>query len=263
MSRERVVAVVYGMGCHLAFLIAIVLMGYEVYFGFTRGIMPIGSEHGRLFNLLLIAQFPVVHSFLLTTRGRWLLWRLVPLGLGERLATTTFALIASLQLLLVFLLWTPTTVIWYSPTGGANLALSTLFAVAWCLLVKAIADASVALHTGFLGWSAVFRGEKPRFPSPAERGAYRYVRQPIYLAFALILLCGPVWSPDHLAFTVVWGAYCIFGPRLKERRFSVWYGTEFQNYQRRVPYMIPRFRGRREGGTSLGEGGERGRQHLD
>jgi protein-S-isoprenylcysteine O-methyltransferase Ste14 len=241
--RDKVIALTYGVICHLAFGVAIVLMAYDVYFGFTRSLWPIGGDHGRLWNTLLVCQFPLIHSLLLSKRGRRILGWCAPGKLGEQLSTTTFAVVSSLQLVAVFLLWTPSETVWFAPTGALKMIMSIFFIGAWVLLVKAISDASIALHTGFLGWSSVFRGRAPRFDAPAERGSYRYLRQPIYLAFALILFTGPVWSPDHLFFFLVWGGYCVLGPRLKERRLSAWYGEEYRRYQRAVPYMIPRFRG--------------------
>lgn len=238
--REKVIAVAYGTVCHVAFLVAILLMAYDTYFGFTRALWPIGGEYGRWWNIALVLQFPVVHSVLLTTRGRRFMAWLAPAGIGDRLTTTTFAIISSLQLGSVFLLWTPTETVWFRPSGGVGVSMTLLFIGAWLLLGKAIWDASIALHTGFLGWNAVFRGDKPRFRPPPDRGTYRVIRQPIYLAFALILLTGPVWSPDHLFFLMVWGGYCVIGPLFKEKRLLLWYGERYRRYQSAVPYMLPR-----------------------
>jgi protein-S-isoprenylcysteine O-methyltransferase Ste14 len=240
--KQKLTAALLGTLCHTLFALAIVLMGYDVYYGFTRGLLPIGGEYGRYFNLLLIAQFPIAHSLLLTPRGRSFLAAIVPGGAGKDLVTTTFATVASIQLLFVFLLWTPTETIWFEPHGTGLVLWSILFAGAWGLLLKALYDTSLALHSGFLGWSAVVRGKKPSFRPPPTGGLYQYVRHPIYLSFALILFLGPVWSPDHLWFAAVWGAYCIFGPILKERRLASWYGETYKRALAGVPYMIPRFR---------------------
>lgn len=258
MKNDRVVALTVGVACHLSFSGAIALMTYQVYFGFTREIYPIGGAAGRLWNLALLAQFPLLHSFLLTKRGRRRLISVFPTHLGERLATTTYALIASLQLMAIFALWTPTETVWFAPTGAARALGTVLYALAWLFLVKAIADTSLALHTGYLGWSAVMRGRPVVFPPPSERGTCRSIRQPIYLAFALILLCGPVWSPDHAALAGVWGLYCIFGPRLKERRLAEWYGEQYRRYQRAVPYMVPRLWSRAPGYAATSSDPQRG-----
>ena len=64
----------------------------------------------------------------------------------------------------------------------------------------------------------------------------------VVLGFALTLWTGPVWTPDRLALAAVWTAYCMIGPRLKERRYLAWHGEAFRRYQSEVPYMAPRLR---------------------
>ena len=97
-------------------------------------------------NAALLGQFPIMHSFLLTETGRGVLARLAPRGTGGALATTTYVTIASLQIFALFALWSPTGVIWWQ-AEGTNLALmSALYASAWLLLGKAMADAGLSLR---------------------------------------------------------------------------------------------------------------------
>jgi protein-S-isoprenylcysteine O-methyltransferase Ste14 len=65
------------------------------------------------------------------------------------------------------------------------------------------------------------------------------VRQPIYIAFALTLWTPPVWTADQVMLAVLWTAYCVAAPMLKERRFAARYGTRWQQYRERVPYWVP------------------------
>jgi protein-S-isoprenylcysteine O-methyltransferase Ste14 len=119
-----------------------------------------------------------------------------------------------------------------------------LFAASWLVLGKALMDAGLALQTGALGWMAVARGRLPRFASFPTQGLFRWVRQPVYIGFALTLWTGPVWTPDRLVLAIAWTAYCVAAPRLKERRMSRRYGADYERYRSKVPYMLPRpFRG--------------------
>ena len=238
--KKKLYALFLGLSCHSLFALAVSAMAYQVYWGFSRGLLPIGGEIGRVANLFLLIQFPILHSALLSKSGRELLAKLAPYGLGADLATTTFALISSLQILAVFLFWTPSSSVWYVPQGSSWWVYSSLYACAWVFLIRAIHDASTSLHSGFLGWSAVVQGKKPVIGPLPTKGVYTVLRQPIYLAFALILFTGPVWTPDHALFSLVWGLYCFLGPLFKERRFARWYGDSFRDYQRKVPYMLPR-----------------------
>jgi hypothetical protein len=113
------------------------------------------------------------------------------------------------------------------------------YAASWLLLTKASFDAGPSVQSGALGWMALFQGRKPVFPDMPETGLFRVVRQPIYVSFALILWCVPVWTPDQLLLATVYTAYCIVAPRFKEQRFKRFYGDRFRAYQVRVPYWIP------------------------
>lgn len=232
---QRLIALGYGALCHGLFAMAIGVMTFQLWWGLTATLFPLGSWW---WNILLLIQFPLFHSWLLSKRGRQFLLMLAPKPYGPTLATTNFAILSSLQLIAVFVFWTPGEA-WFVPEGGVAVVLTVLFAGAWILLVKAISDASPALHTGALGWLALWRGEEVRFPPFSQRGLYAQIRQPIYLGFALILLTGPVWSLAHLALLLSWGSYCVLGPLFKERRFSQWYGAAFAAYQEKVPYMFP------------------------
>jgi protein-S-isoprenylcysteine O-methyltransferase Ste14 len=218
------------------------MMAYEIYFGFTRGICPLGTADNRWWNLVLLVQFPLLHSFFLSKKGQKILSRISPLG--SDMSTTTFALLSSLQLMAVFGLWTPASSVWFSPHGTVLVLWSVCFAAAWIFLAKAIVDSNLALHSGFLGWSAIVRDKKPNFAPPVERGCLKKIRQPIYLAFALILFLGPTWSFDHFVFASIWGTYCVVGPLLKERRIRERYASWYADYRKRVPYMLPRIRSR-------------------
>lgn len=241
MTRsDRRAAIAWGLMTHLLFACGVSAMVINLHQGLQAGLGPGQGWTALAWNLLLIAQFPLAHSFLLGRRGRALLERFAPRGLGAPLSTTTFALIASAQLVATFVLWAPSGVTWYAPTGWALGMHTALYAASWLVLGKALVDAGLALQTGALGWLAVARGRLPRFASFPTRGFFRLVRQPVYIGFALTLWTGPVWTPDRLVLALAWTAYCVAAPRLKERRMVRRHGAGYLQYQRDVPYMLPR-----------------------
>ena len=85
------------------------------------------------------------------------------------------------------------------------------------------------------------------FPRMPTKGMFRLIRQPIYIAVAFTLWTVPVWTPDQLVLAVFYTAYCLFAPRLKERRFAECYGDEFDDYCAQVPYAVPRFERHKDG----------------
>ncbi len=241
-AKQRGIALVSGVICHVAFAMGITAMMLGLYTGLAVGRGMLRGFAAGLVDALLVLHFVVLHSFLLSMRGRALLVRLVPFRIGRELSTTSFAAIAALQLLLTFVAWSPIGPVWWEPHGALRIVMSIAYAVSWGMLLLAMADAGLALQTGFLGWGAVVCGRAPRFDDFPARGLFRYVRQPIYVAFALTLWTGPVWTPDHLLLAVAWTLYCIAGPALKERRYRAAYGDRFERYQQLVPYWFPALR---------------------
>jgi protein-S-isoprenylcysteine O-methyltransferase Ste14 len=239
---QRGFAVVLGAACHLAFLAGVGSMIAGLYSGLRIGRGPFSGGQAALFDLLLVLQFAIVHSLLLSRPGRAWLERMTPLRLGRDLATTTYALVASLQLVLTFAAWSPIGVASWEPHGPLRAVVTVAYAGSWLLLLKAMSDAGLSVQTGLLGWSAVARGRAPSFPRFGIRGTFRYVRQPVYIAFALTLWTGPVWTLDHLMLALGWTLYCVLGPQLKERRYLRAYGDRFERYRALVPYWIPRSR---------------------
>ncbi|MEM1428852.1 MAG: isoprenylcysteine carboxylmethyltransferase family protein [Pseudomonadota bacterium] len=233
------VALLYGALCHGIFALAGLAMVWGLYTGLTRTFGTVPWPWAALTNALLLVQFPLGHSLLLTSRGRALLTRLAPAPYGETLATTTYATIASVQLLLLFALWTPSGLVVWQAEGWAFWAMSVLFAASWALLTKASFDAGPEVQSGALGWWALARGQRPVFPPMPVTGLFRIVRQPIYVSFALVLWTMPVWTVDQLVLAIAYTAYCMVAPRWKERRFERLFGAEFEAYRARVPYWVP------------------------
>lgn len=245
-GRGRIVlALVYGAVCHTLFAVAVAAMIVAMFFGMSLGLGTVPAPWFIAVNALLILQFPVVHSFLLGVRGRRALERLAPGGHGRTLATTSYAIIASAQLLLLFAVWTPSGIVWWRAEGAVFGVICALYAASWLLLIKASHDAGAELQSGALGWMSLAQDIRPVFPDMPTGGLFRHIRQPIYAAFALTLWTVPVWTPDQLALATVFTAYCLAAPRLKERRFEKIHGERFADYKARVPYILPRLTRRR------------------
>jgi hypothetical protein len=244
-------ALVMGLLCHSVFAVAVLAMMWAMYFGLSESFGTVPWPWALVVNGLLVLQFPVVHSLLLTGRGMALTARLVPEPHGGTLATTTYAIIASVQLAMLFLLWTPSGIVWYRADGWAFWAISAAYAASWAILMKASFDAGAEVQSGALGWMSMLGKIRPVFPDMPTQGLFRVIRQPIYVAFALTLWTVPVWTPDQLVLAISYTAYCLLAPRLKERRFEQRYGARFDRYRARVPYVVPQF-GRKHGETGDG-----------
>ena len=111
------------------------------------------------------------------------------------------------------------------------------------LLVKASYEAGAEVQSGALGWMSLAQDKKPVFPDMPTEGLFSIIRQPIYVSFTLTLWTVPVWTPDQLALAIIFTAYCLYAPKLKEARVEKRYGARFRAYRARVPYALPRLKG--------------------
>ena len=81
-QQESLVAVLYGACCHGCFMAGVATMMIMMFFGMSRSFGVLHAPWSYLANALLLAQFPLLHSMLLSRRGRAVLGRLAPHGLG-------------------------------------------------------------------------------------------------------------------------------------------------------------------------------------
>ena len=243
-GRSRIgLALAMGLVCHSIFGLAGLAMVSAMFFGMSESFGAVSWPWAALANAALIAQFPLAHSFFLTRLGNRWLGRLVPGQHGRTLATTTYAIIASLQLLALFTLWTPSGIVWWRADGAAFVVLCVAYSASWALLAKASFDAGAEVQSGASGWLSLVQNVRPVFPDMPTTGLFRFVRHPIYVGFTLTLWTVPVWTPDQLILALCFTAYCLFAPLHKERRFARLYGEKFAAYRACVPYVVPRVMG--------------------
>ncbi|MEO1640451.1 MAG: isoprenylcysteine carboxylmethyltransferase family protein [Pseudomonadota bacterium] len=239
-ARRIALAYVYGITCHLLFAAGVFAMIIAMFYGMSESWGRVPPPWSWMANALLILQFPIVHSLLLTKRGSAFLAKLAPGDHGGTLGTTTYAIIASIQLFLLFAFWTPSGVVWWRADGAVFWMICAAYATAWLLLIKASYDAGAEVQSGALGWMSLAQNIKPKFPDMPTTGLFRIIRQPIYVSFALTTWAVPVWTPDQLFLATSLTAYCLLAPIMKERRFKKRYGHRFEDYRSRVPYAVPK-----------------------
>lgn len=235
-------ALVWGLVNHGLFAVAIASMLGALYSGLLTGGGSLEGPLAWFANGLLVAQFPLLHSFLLSSSGRPWLQRFAPHGVARELSPTTFTILSSIQVLATFVLWSPSGVVLWEAQGAALWAMRAVFAASWLSLVVALTNAGLHIQTGAVGWWSVVRGRKPNFGDFPTHGWFRLCRQPVYLCFALTLWAGPVYTLDRVVLGVAWTTYCFAAPMHKERRYLAHYGERFARYRAEVPYILPRLK---------------------
>ena len=238
MTAKKLQALLLGALNHSLFVYAIYLMSQQLFYGLTLKPL-VNFSNPSLVNLFLIVQFPLLHSWLLTKKGRALLSSKFLGNNSQSLAPTFYTTIASLQLILTFGFWQPTNTIIWQATQYESL-FSFFYISTWALLGWSMFSAGLGLQTGAIGWISVLKDKIPSYPKEFPiSGLFSICRQPIYLSFALIMWSGPIMTLDKLFLASAWSGYCFFGPRLKEKRFYAKWGSSFRAYQERVPYFLP------------------------
>tara|TARA_A100000164_G_scaffold358062_1_gene369341 strand:+ start:220 stop:978 length:759 start_codon:yes stop_codon:yes gene_type:complete len=239
LSRQKCSAIFYGLLCHGIFLIAGAVMFFTILTGFQFSVGAFEGFSAVVINFILLIQFPAGHSFLLSERGMKVLEIFAPKKYAKILRTTVYATIASIQLILLFSLWTFSGVFIWQIETPVNIFMVMLNLLSWALLSISSIQAGYKVQTGSLGWTALYQGKQPVFPDMPHRGLFSIIRQPIYLSFSLVLWTSPEMSLDLFIVALSYSLYCYFGPMLKERRFQKIYGKRFSEYKQKVPYYMP------------------------
>ncbi len=90
-----------------------------------------------------------------------------------------------------------------------------------------------------------FLGLKPETRSAAGklvvRGAYRWVRHPMYTGSLLIIWLMPAMTLNSALFYAALTAYIVIGAHLEERKLLAEYGEDYRQYREQVPMLVPRF----------------------
>jgi protein-S-isoprenylcysteine O-methyltransferase Ste14 len=236
--------VLYGIASYLIFFCSLIYaVGFIGNFLVPKSIDsgPEGSlAWSVLIDVFVLGAFAIPHSVMARPRfKRWWL-KIVPPAC-ER---STYVLISSLLLFLIFWGWRPVSATVWWVEGWPAFALSAVYWFGWltALLASFMID-----HFEMFGLRQVFARRRA---GPAARQfrtpmLYRLVRHPIMLGFLLAFWATPHMTAGHLLFSVMTTGYILVGIRLEERDLVADFGRNYQSYRRHVPMLMPRLLGRR------------------
>jgi methanethiol S-methyltransferase len=192
-------------------------------------------------NLLLLGLFAIQHSVMARPAfKRW--WNGILPAACQR---STYVLLSSLILLLIFWQWQPMPTPLWRLDGIAAWLLIGLFWLGWAITV---ASTHMIDHFELFGLSqalSALRGAKVAGQSFKTPLLYKVVRHPIMLGFLIAFWATPEMTVGHLLFAIANTAYILAGVHFEERDLIAEFGAAYQQYRERVPMLLPRIFSRR------------------
>ena len=235
----KVLSVSYGAVCYLTFL------GTFLYaVGFVGNLLvPKTIDSGPVVslgeavatNVLLLGLFAVQHSVMARPGfKRW--WtQMVP----ESVERSTYVLLSSLALALLYWQWRPLTEVVWSVEGTGAMALWALCAIGW---LTVLTSTFLINHFDLFGLRQVYlnlRSEKYSHLPFRIIGLYRLVRHPIMLGFVIAFWATPQMTLGHLVFAIATTVYILIALQLEEKDLVTYHGDAYRKYKEQVPMILP------------------------
>jgi len=237
----KLLAVLYGLVAYAVFLASFL---YAI--GFVGGFIVPKTIDGPggggdlvsslIVDALLLGAFAIQHSVMARPGFKAVWTRIVPRSV-ER---TTYVLIASLLLFLIYWQWRPITgAVWNVTNEAGRMALWAIFGLGWLIVLLSTFMIS---HWDLFGLRQVllnFQGKAYSHPEFTTHGFYRVVRHPIMLGFIVAFWATPAMSVGHLVFAIATTAYILIALQLEEKDLVAALGDAYRSYRARVPMLVP------------------------
>ncbi len=188
-----------------------------------------------MIDLALMSLFAIQHSGM----ARQGFKKLFAAFASPALERSTYVLLASLSLILLFWQWRPiTSIVWEIETPMAYAAVAGSFA-GWLIVLY---STFLISHFELFGLTQVVSHFAGRLTEPMKfrtPGLYRLIRHPIYLGFIIAFWSTPTMTLGHMLFATVTTAYIFVGIWLEERDLITLFGDQYRRYREKVAMLIP------------------------
>lgn len=236
----KFIAFLYGVVAYLTFFAAFLYaIGFVGDFVVPKSIDS-GAESPAIaavaVNLLLMSLFAAQHSVMARQQFKQWWTQYVP----KPVERSTYVLLASLCLLLLFWQWRPMpAIVWQVNDPDVAVTVATVSLGGWIIVLT---STFMINHFELFGLHQVANHltdremPAPRFRTPLY---YKLVRHPIYLGFIIAFWAAPVMTVGHLLFAAVTTAYILVGIFLEERDLVALFGDQYRQYRKQVSMLLP------------------------
>jgi protein-S-isoprenylcysteine O-methyltransferase Ste14 len=241
---KRLGVFLYGLLCYVVFFATFLYAaGFVCNLYVPRSmdgppVAPLASS--LLLDLGLLVLFALQHSVM--ARPAFKAWwtQFIP----EPAERSTYVLASSVALIVLFAYWQPLGgVVWKVTQPTAAMTLYGLCAFGWLLVLL---STFLINHFDLFGLRQVWlylRNEPYTHLTFRTPGPYRLVRHPLYVGWLFAFWATPDMTLTHFVFALATTGYILVAIQLEERDLVRHLGTQYSNYRKRVPMLIP--------GTSL------------
>lgn len=241
----RLLTLFYAIVSYAVFFVSTVYaVGFVGNFAVPKSIdtgQPVDLGEAIGVNFLLLGLFAIQHSIMARPAfKRW--WTSILPAACQR---STYVLLSSLILLLLFWQWRPIPTPVWRADGIAAWLLIGVCALGWAI---AVASTYMIDHLDLFGLRQAFsamRGTAVASQSFKTPLLYKVVRHPMMLGFLLAFWATPEMSVGHLLFAIANTAYILVALQLEERDLIAEFGATYEQYRARVPMVLPRIFSRR------------------
>jgi protein-S-isoprenylcysteine O-methyltransferase Ste14 len=236
----QVLTLAYGLVAYVVFLGAFL---YAI--GFVGNIaVPKSIDSGATFpltislivNVLLMSAFAIQHSVMARPAfKRW--WtQIVP----KQIERSTYVVLASLILLLLYWQWRPLPdVVWDASGTALGTVLLGLFGLGWLIVLL---STFMINHFDLFGLRqvALYFQRKPYTQvSFVTRGLYKVIRHPIMLGFIIAFWATPTMTVGHVLFAAVTTIYILVAIQFEEHDLLAADPANYPRYRAGTRMLIP------------------------
>jgi methanethiol S-methyltransferase len=237
---KRFIAFAYGIVCYVVFLVAfaygIGFLGNFFVPTTIDGPAQVPLLRALLTNCGLLTLFGVQHSVMARPwfKKRWT--RLVP----EPVERSTYVLLSSVSLLLLFWQWQPMGgYVWNFDSDAAQTVIMYSYGMGWAIV---FVSTLLINHFDLFGLRQVWLYLRDRPYTQLEFRTpffYRLVRHPLYLGWLMVFWSTPTMTAAHLVFSVATTLYILIAIRWEENDLVGIHGHKYEMYRDLVPMILP------------------------